>query len=194
MPTRLIDLSVWVALINGALLCHIGVMKNRFSSLFAGVVAVLLTLPNTVFGLAGSLEHPSLSFPEAFESEVTKKIMKLLALEENRYSDGFFVNASTSLNYAGDVAALNHFLKELAAVPKLKLSVSFEPEVVEGTWRLSHTAWGDAWRFSVSVNLENLGVEKSQVVIPAKKETEPASGDEPAPTGGEAPRAPLKAQ
>jgi len=113
-------------------------------------VFLFLGLCSRSFGLAGDLKSPSLSFPVGFEGR--EKIVGVISDKQFQFLRGHFVNAHTTLLYAGDAASLNAFLNQLAACPGTKLSVTFAREEEDAAWTLQHNAWGDANSFHIAVN------------------------------------------
>lgn len=123
-----------------------------------------LMTPSRVRARAGTLDHPSLSFPSGFSNG--EEIMKVLSDKKFQFAGGSFVNAVSTLRYQGGTPSLNEFLARLAACKGVKLSVGFSdgssglimdsseaktPEPAEA-WTLGHNAWGDPHAIHITVN------------------------------------------
>jgi len=86
-----------------------------------------------------------------------------------KFVEGFALNAVTTLKYAGDTAALNRFMQDLATCPGATLSVCFvdSPED-DSDWTIQHNGHqpGD---LVLQVNLRSRQIELDVLGIPQIK-------------------------
>ena len=131
------------------------------------LLLILLTgsLMPMAFGLARDLDKPSLAFSP--DSSLREKVMRVIAAEQFKFLHGRLINASTKLEYAGDSAALNAFLDQLAKCEGARVAVSFSAEKSESDWTLDHNAWSDEDVFNVIVHTAR--IPKAVVRIPKQK-------------------------
>lgn len=130
-----------------------------------------------VLALAGDLVSPSLSFPESIDAAWRESALRVVHEPAARFLGGHFVNASTTLRYGGDTAALNQFLAALAAIPGARLEIRFTREL-PGHWTMEHDAWGDARRFRITLNVSAEAVRLEDLKLPEIVGEQPASGPE----------------
>ncbi|MCP5520725.1 MAG: hypothetical protein H7A46_04185 [Verrucomicrobiales bacterium] len=128
-----------------------------------------------VRALAGDLDRPGLAFPEGFSPDLRERIMSVLTAAPETYAGGHFVNALTTLRYAGDTAALNRFLAGLAGCPGMRLQVGFAAEPEAPAWTVIHNAWGDATLVHVRINPAAKDLKLADLVIPEIAGPTPAS-------------------
>lgn len=139
------------------------------------VALSLLLGVERVHALAGSLDHPSLSFPESEKELGLDEVMKVLNMKEAKFLRGHFVNAFTTLRYGGDMASLNLFLSRLAACTGAEVALVYHDKLVDetSTWLLQHNAWGNPREFVISVNPDAPGFDKALLKLPTKVKIQP---------------------
>ena len=144
--------------------------NSKVTLLFLFVFGLLIPM---AFGMAGDLDKPSLSFSQ--NSTIRDKVMGVISSKEFKFLGGHFINADTTLEYAGDSAAVNTFLDRLAKCAGVHVHVSFSSdtdglfsgEKTDADWTLNHNAWIDDSVFNVMVRTERIA--KSAVRIPKAK-------------------------
>ena len=144
-------------------------MKSSILRLsFLVVLLAPLIFPDRAYALAGTLDQPSLSFLSDEKLLDRESVMKAIGDKSFQFLSGFFVNASTTIRYGGDTAGLNRFLKRLSACHGARLVVRYvDSDSADGaTWRLQHTAWGNARQFVVSIYAGSPQFEKDCLIIP----------------------------
>ena len=114
------------------------------------------------FGLAGDLAAPSLSFPA--DSKSQESVKRVISDKQFKFLRGHFVNASSTLMFSGDAAALNSFLARLTQCKGAKVEVTFNEYQGDASWTLTHTGWGDPDAFQVAVNTAQIA--KAAVKLP----------------------------
>ena len=137
---------------------------NRIKSVLLLIFVSGLLIP-MAFGLALHLDKPSLAFSQ--DSPLRERVMRVIASEQFKFLHGHLINASTTLNYAGDAAAVNAFLDQLAKCEGATVEVSFSAEKSESDWTLDHNAWSDESVFNVIVHTAR--IPKAAVTIPKQK-------------------------
>lgn len=139
---------------------------NVLRSTFMLVVVLFHLCASRAFGLAGDLDRPSLSFPTGFES--AQAMLSVISDKQFAFKGGKFINAGSTLDYAGNADSLNGFLSRLAACKGAKVSVSFSENDADWSWRLQHHAWTDPAAFHIVVNTRH--IVEANVKVP-KAET-----------------------
>ena len=116
-------------------------------------------------GLALYLDKPSLAFSP--DSPLREKVMRVVTSKQFKFLGGHLINASTTLDYAGDSAALNAFLDQLAKCEGAKVGVSFSAEKSAADWTLDHNAWSDESVFNILVHTAR--IPEAAITIPKQK-------------------------
>lgn len=161
-------------------------MKTHVAFVLSAVLAVI-SMPETR-ALAGDLDHPGIAFPEGFSPHLREQIMTVLTAAPATYVGGRFVNAQTTLRYAGDTAAVNRFLAGLAGCPGMRVQVVFAAEPEAPAWSLLHNAWSDATLLRVRINPQAKGIKLEELILPeivhkARVTTDSAAIPQPNPAG-----------
>ena len=150
----------------------------RFINISLTVVTALSIVLGTqrVHGLAGTLDHPSLSFPQDEKDVDQEEVMKVLGMKEAQFLGGRFVNAFTTLQYGGDTDALNRFLARLSACKGTSVVVTYHetPGGDTSTWWLQHNAWGNPKELVVSIDAKSPRFDPSLFKLPAEAKSEPS--------------------
>ena len=124
----------------GSNLGEVPVERKVMKAIFLFLLTLTLATPS-VFALAGQLNEPGVALPEHHPEAARKRIMAALNRADCKFLGGNFLNAFTTLRYAGDTKALNRFLDDLANCPGVTLSVSFVKSLPEaGDWQVQHEA------------------------------------------------------
>lgn len=118
------------------------------------------------FALAGDLDRPSLSLPDSIAAGLRERIMQVLNERPPEFRGGRFVNARTTLRYAGDAPSLNRFLAGFAACPDLRLEIMFGNDAEEVAWTVEHDGGAAPNRFAIRINLDGKSLRLEQVRIP----------------------------
>ena len=121
----------------------------------------LLAFSSQVFGLAGDLDAPSLSFPA--DSKIQKGVMSVISDKKFKFLRGHFINAYSTLTFFGDAASLNAFLFRLSQCEGSKVSVTFSKEEGDMSWTLTHSAWGSPDAFNIAVNTAQIAEAATKV-------------------------------
>ena len=147
----------------------LGINTSELMNLRSVTFLAAVILTGGVFralALAGDLDHPSLSFPESTAPGVRERIMQVLSEQPSEFRGGRFVNARTTLHYAGQTPSLNRFLAGLAACPDLQLQIAFRKHPGEVAWTLEHDGWTAPQRFSILINSDCKALRLDEVLIP----------------------------
>ena len=137
---------------------------NKIKSAILLLLVSALLVP-MAFGRAQDLDKPSLAFPQA--SALREKVMRVISSKQIKFLHGRMINASTTLQYAGDSTNLNAFLEQLAKCEGATVNVSFSGDKSDTDWTLAHNALSDASEFSVIVHTAR--IPESEVRIPKRK-------------------------
>lgn len=145
--------------------------------LLAVLGAGILAWTFRVWGLAGTLDRPSLALPESLEADWRAPLMKVLEAPEAEFLGGQFINAVSTLRYGGNTGALNRFLAGLAECPEARIRVQFVRDL-DSAWRLQHNGWSDGREFLVQVALGSDRIHLEELQLPILREGRPdaASG------------------
>ena len=135
---------------------------NPIRHLAAFLAISLIALCPHAFGMAGDLAAPSLSFPA--DSKSQEGVKRVISDQQFKFLRGRFINASSTLMYSGDAASLNSFLSKLAQCEGAKVSVTFNENLGDSSWALTHTGWGDPDAFQIAVNTAQIA--KAAVKLP----------------------------
>jgi hypothetical protein len=115
------------------------------------------------------LTQPSLAFPRDFPESTKTNILARLRPTDCKFIEGWALNASTTLKYAGDTAALNRFLQALATCPGIRLYVCFADNPDEDSdWMLTHNAHQPGY-LETQVNLKSKQIKLDALAIPEIK-------------------------
>jgi hypothetical protein len=130
---------------------------------------LLLGFALTAWGAYFDLTKPSLSFPRDFPESTKTNILARLRPTDCKFAAGQALNASTTLKYAGDTAALNGFLQALATCPGVTLYVCFADDLDEDSdWILTHNAHQPDYLVT-QVNLKSKQIKLDALAIPLIK-------------------------
>jgi hypothetical protein len=135
------------------------------------VCTLLLVLGFAPFarGSYHELSEPSLAFPSDFPQSTKTNILARLRRTDCKFVEGSALNALTTLKYAGDTAALNSFMQDLATCPGTTLSVRFDDDTGDDSdWTIHHNAHqpGD---LVLRVNLKSRQIKLDALGIPQIK-------------------------
>lgn len=133
---------------------------------FALTALLAATSLPQAWALGGDLDRPGIALPERFDPDLRQRIMAVLTAEPDTYAGGGFVNAHSTLRYAGDTAALNRFLAGLAGCAGLRLQVAFTADPNAPAWTVTHDAWKEPCRFEVRVNTAAGKISAAELVLP----------------------------
>jgi hypothetical protein len=140
-------------------------MKKTRSIVCVVLVGVALVAPAAYH----ELKQPSLALPTDFPESAKTNILARLQPTDCKFVSGSTLNASTTLKYAGDTAALNRFLEGLATCPGVTLSVSFSDGPEEDwDWTITHNAHQPGY-LGAQVNLRSKQIKLDGLVIPQIK-------------------------
>ncbi len=139
-------------------------------SLTLAIAFAIVLGTERVHGLAGTLDHPSISFLQDEKELQRDEVMKALNMEGARFLGGQFVNAFTTLRYGGDTAALNRFIEKLADCRGAKVVIAYHGKLINetATWLVQHMAWGNPRQFVISIYKESPRFDASLLKLPAK--------------------------
>jgi hypothetical protein len=137
-------------------------MKKTRSLAFLLVLGLALTAKGAYI----ELTKPSLAFPRDFPEPAKTNILARLRPTDCKFVSGSTLNASTTLNYAGDTAALNRLMQALGTCPGATLSVCFADGPDEDSdWTITHNAHQPGY-LVVQVNLKSRQVKLDALAIP----------------------------
>src|SRR5262249_46992189 len=103
---------------------------------------LLLGFAPVVRGMYRELSEPSLAFPLDFPQSTKTNILARLRRSDCKFVAGSALNAVTTLKYAGDTAALNRFMQDLATCPGATLLVRFDYDAEDDSdWTIHHIAF-----------------------------------------------------
>lgn len=165
------------------------------------LIAGLSTLssPQMAWGLAGTLERPSISIPTVGDGKpdpVCSAIRETLSRHARQFVSGRFINAHSTMEFGGTAVELIALLKDLAAIEGAKLLVRFsegsdnllksdvksDGNTLPYQWVVKHNAWGDAQYLSVTILVGAGGLKAEDVQIPTiigRREETMSGGDIP---------------
>jgi hypothetical protein len=115
------------------------------------------------------LSEPALVFPLDFPQFTKTNILARLRRTDCKFVEGSALNAVTTLKYAGDTAAINRFMQDLATCPGATLSVRFDGDPGDDSdWTIHHNAHqpGD---LVLRVNLKSKQIKLDALGIPQIK-------------------------
>lgn len=135
-----------------------------FITLFALLAILAAAAPNAL-ALAGTLDRPSIAFPQSVDPHWRDSVTEALATEGAQFLDGRFINAATTLRYAGNTGALNLFLDRLARCSGLRLRIRFD-RALDANWTVHHNAWGDSMALEVHINPDPAHINLPDLVLP----------------------------
>lgn len=125
-----------------------------------------------VWGLAGTLNRPSVALPESMEPGWRAQLMKVLEAPAAEFLGGQYINAVTTLRYGGDTGALNRFLAGLTECPEARIRVQFVRDL-DSAWRLQHNGWSDGREFLVQILLGSDRIHLEELQLPILRGSPP---------------------
>jgi hypothetical protein len=127
---------------------------------------IALVVPSSVRAAAGEIDAPAVAHAAGFPEAARLQIAAALKREDCRFLGGHWLNAWTTLRYAGDTRALNLFIEDLTQCPGVTVSVSFKHSLPdEAVWCVGHSAHSN--RFQIEISAER--IELDELVIPEVK-------------------------
>src|SRR5829696_7022868 len=102
---------------------------------------VAFVFPVSLFAAAGEVDVPAVAHAAGFPEAARLQIAAALKREDCKFLGGNWLNAWTTLRYAGDTRALNFFIEELSQCPGVTVSVSFKNSLPDrAVWCVGHSA------------------------------------------------------
>jgi hypothetical protein len=126
-------------------------------------LALLTATAHRALALAGTLDRPSIAFPQSVEDGWRESVTRALETEGARFLDGNFINANTTLRYGGNTDSLSRFLDRLARCNGLKLRIRFDSKL-DAVWTVQHNAWIDSTAFEVRISPDS--IQLAELVLP----------------------------
>jgi hypothetical protein len=128
-------------------------------------LAILATTSYRALALAGTLDRPSIAFPQSIDPHWRDSVTEALATEGAQFLDGRFINATTTLRYGGSTDALSRFLDRLARCSGLRLRIRFD-RALDANWTVNHNAWGDPLALEVRIHPDPAHINLPDLVLP----------------------------
>jgi hypothetical protein len=129
------------------------------------LLALLTGTSHRALALAGTLDRPSIAFPQSIDPRWRDSVTEALATEGAQFLDGRFINAATTLRYGGSTDALSRFLERLARCSGLRLRIRFD-RALDAKWTVHHNAWGDSMALEVRINPDPAAINLHDLVLP----------------------------
>jgi hypothetical protein len=130
-----------------------------------------------VFAMAGNLTSPSLAFPATTSPALRSRIIDIISQPECKFLRGRFINANTTLEYAGKTAALNRMIEQLAQCDGIRVHLAFASgsaaawtapnSPADASWTIHHNGWAGADWIEIQVNPASELIQLGLLEIPA---------------------------
>jgi hypothetical protein len=135
-----------------------------------------------VFARAGDLDRPSISIPvfEGKSDPVAKRMSEVLATHRKEFIGGHYINAHSTLDFAGGTKTINALLAGLSKVEGATIYVHFSKD--EGVSHrlfgkapgdrpcacsLDHNGWANAQAIGITIYVSNPDLDICQLTMPA---------------------------
>ena len=144
------------------------------------VIGLLIGIAGSAHGMGGNLERPGIAIPTDATTKghdpVAKKLHDALTARQKDFAGGSFINAHTTLYYAGGADGVNALMRDLAAVDRATVRVRLAREAGEARLtfpsakpvkpcdcKVEHNGWGDARVVTLTVFLGSLDADKLEL-------------------------------